>query len=173
MNISFKKLSEADFPLLLRWLEKSHVKAWWDQEILWTRKLIQEKYANYVEGYKNENGRNKPIYAYVIYVNDVPVGYIQYYDVQDFANEYQDVIQKFSEKCASFDWYIGEEEYLGKGLGKKILECFLDEHIFQNFDNCCVVSEKINKAALRVYEKCGFKVIDEIGEQFVLMKKKK
>ncbi len=171
-NILFKKLSKTDFPLLLQWLEKPHVKMWWDKDIAWTAALIREKYTSYVEGYKNENGKNRRIYAYIIQSNDVPIGYIQYYDIQDFANEYKNTIKDIVKKCALFDWYIGEETYLGKGLGTKILACFLEEYIFKDFDNCCVVSEKMNTKALRVYEKCEFIFVSELSGHILLMKRK-
>ena len=65
MNIIFKPLGEADFPLLLKWLEKSHVKAWWDPDILWTLELIKEKYSDYVKGYKIEKLTNELQMEYV------------------------------------------------------------------------------------------------------------
>jgi RimJ/RimL family protein N-acetyltransferase len=30
MKITLRRLSDTDFPLLLAWLAKSHVKQWWD-----------------------------------------------------------------------------------------------------------------------------------------------
>ena len=84
MKISFKSLCEADFTLLLKWLEASHVKAWWDQNIQWTPELIQEKYTDYVKGYKLENGVAKPISSYIIYVDNTPIGYIQIYNAYEY-----------------------------------------------------------------------------------------
>ena len=52
MNITFTSLTESHFPLLLKWLETTHVKLWWDQDVKWTPELIQEKYGSYVKGYK-------------------------------------------------------------------------------------------------------------------------
>lgn len=63
MKITFTPLAESNFPLLQKWLETPHVKAWWDQDVKWTPELIQEKYRDYVEGYKIENGIAKTIKA--------------------------------------------------------------------------------------------------------------
>jgi aminoglycoside 6'-N-acetyltransferase len=52
MNIAFTPLSTSYFPLLLKWLETPHVKAWWDQNTHWTKELIEQKYENYVHGFK-------------------------------------------------------------------------------------------------------------------------
>ena len=48
MHITFEPLSSSHFPLLLTWLTKAHVKAWWDKDTAWTLDLIAEKYQCYV-----------------------------------------------------------------------------------------------------------------------------
>ena len=68
MDIHFAPLSETHFPLLLKWLEQPHVKAWWDRDISYTQALVEEKYTSYVDGYKLENGEKKTISAFIIYV---------------------------------------------------------------------------------------------------------
>lgn len=47
MNIAFKPLTKSDFPLLLKWLEAPHVKAWWDQEIKYDLVLVKEKFGSH------------------------------------------------------------------------------------------------------------------------------
>ena len=51
-NITFKPLSKSHLDLLLKWLETFHVKAWWDQDVKWTMKLVEEKYGHYIKGNK-------------------------------------------------------------------------------------------------------------------------
>jgi hypothetical protein len=72
MKITFAPLTESHFPQLAKWLEAPHVKTWWDQDVKWTPKLIQEKYADYVKGYKLDNSVAKAISAHVIYVDNTP-----------------------------------------------------------------------------------------------------
>lgn len=64
MIIIFKPLQENHFPLLLNWLETSHVKAWWDQDVKWTPELIKERFGSYVHGFKRlklkDRGIEKP-----------------------------------------------------------------------------------------------------------------
>lgn len=79
MSITFTPLTESHFPLLLKWLQTPHVKAWWDPDIQWTATLIQEKYMTYVKGYKLETAVAKQIKAYIICVDNTPIGYIQIY----------------------------------------------------------------------------------------------
>ena len=68
MTITFIPLAESHFPLLLRWLEAPHVKAWWDQDVTWTLELVREKYGNYIKGNKrlklNNQAIEKPTHAF-------------------------------------------------------------------------------------------------------------
>jgi aminoglycoside 6'-N-acetyltransferase len=110
MKIIFKSLCEADFTLLLKWLEAPHVKGWWDQDIQWTPELIQEKYMDCVKGYKLEHGITKPISAYIIYVDNIPIGYIQTYNPYDF--ERSTPLTGLPHSLAALDIFIGEEPFL-------------------------------------------------------------
>jgi aminoglycoside 6'-N-acetyltransferase len=85
MNITFEPLTESHFPLLLKWLEMPHVKAWWDQDIKWTQELINKKFSSYVDGWwKAENGQTEKIEAFIICVDSKPIGYIQQYDAYTY-----------------------------------------------------------------------------------------
>ncbi|HAT7072934.1 TPA: GNAT family N-acetyltransferase [Legionella pneumophila] len=158
MKITFKTLSESDFTLLLKWLEERHVKAWWDQDVKWTSEQIQKKYGSYVKGYKIENNEAKSISAYIIYVDEIPIGYIQVYNAYDFARSTP--LIGLPSSLAAFDVFIGEKNFLNKGIGSKAIDQFLKEyahsytHVFADPDNT-------NSAAIRAYEKVGFKKINK------------
>lgn len=87
MKIEFKSLSISDFTLLLKWLRNHHVKQWWDQDITHAEKSIEEKYISYTQGYKLEYGERRPISAFIIYLEDKPIGYIQIYNAYDFLKK--------------------------------------------------------------------------------------
>jgi RimJ/RimL family protein N-acetyltransferase len=157
MKISFKLLSEAHFTLLLKWLEAPQVKAWWDKDVQWTLALVKEKYADYVTGYKLENGMPKPINAYIIYVDNVPIGYIQIYNAYDFARA--EPLIGLPSSLGAFDIFIGEENYLRKGVASKAIIQFLKEY-GTSYSHIFVDPEKTNLAAIRTYEKAGFKKVE-------------
>lgn len=155
MNISFASLSKSHFPLLLKWLEEPHVKLRWDRDINYTETLVKEKYASYVDGYKLENGVKKAISCYIIYVDDNPIGYIQIYNAYDFARKAP--LIDLPESLAAIDFFIGDADYIGKNIGAEVLKVF----DYQGYKNILVDLSLDNIAAIKTYEKAGFKRIRE------------
>lgn len=147
MKISFIALTYSDFPLLLKWLGTPHVKAWYDQEITHNEESVEAKYSNYV----NSN----QIKAYIIHIDDKPIGYIQIYNAYDFLRDKP--LEHLPESLRAIDFYIGEEEYLGKGIGAKILKAF----VTTEFEYIFVDPDINNIAAIKTYENAGFKKIKE------------
>lgn len=157
MSITFKLLCESHFPLLLKWLKTPHVRAYWDADVQWTPELIQEKYDSYSKGYKLEKGIPKKIQAYIIFMDEEPIGYIQLYNAYDFPRSKP--LIGLPENLAALDIFIGEVECLGKNLGSKALQLFLETIADPHYCNVLVDPEKRNIAAIKAYEKAGFKKI--------------
>jgi uncharacterized cupin superfamily protein/ribosomal protein S18 acetylase RimI-like enzyme len=161
MKIEFKPLSESHFPLLLKWLESNRIKQWWDQDIIHTEESIKEKYTSYTQGYKIKNAEKKPISAFIIYADHNPVGYIQLYNAYDF-----DQIVDLPKSLGKIDFFIGEEEYLGKGIARKALIRFN----YQDFDYIFVDPDIDNFAAIRTYESAGFRILKEHTNEVFMIK---
>ena len=164
MNISFKPLAVSDFPLLLKWLEAPHVKTWWDCDITYTEALVKEKYTSYAAGYKLENGSPKAINSFIIYIDLDPIGYIQIYNAYNFTRNKS--IVNLPKSLAAIDFFIGDINYLGQGLGAKILEDFN----YQGYSNILVAPDINNIAAIKTYEKAGFKKIKEYSNEIWMLK---
>lgn len=166
MKILFTPLQGNHFPLLLKWLETPHVKAWWDQDVRWTPELIKEKYGEYVRGVKrlalSDKVLEKPMHAFIICVNGQEIGYIQYYDAYDFPREPK--LEGLSQDIASLDIFIGEKSAIGKGWSALILTQFLKEHIFKHFEAVFVDPDTANTQAIRAYEKAGFKKVKTVKD---------
>lgn len=165
MNINFVPLADSHFPLLLKWLEMPHVKLWWDQEIKWNLELIKQKYLSYIKGYKLQNNEPKKIQAYIVEVNRTPVGYIQIYNAHDFEQE--NLLINLLPNLAAIDFFLGEPEYLNKGIGILTLKTFLENFIDKKFSHILVDPDSKNIAAIKTYEKVGFKIIG--GNEKILM----
>ena len=168
MNITFKALSESHLPLLLKWLETDHVKLWWDQDIKWTLELIQDKYSHYIKRYKRlqlaDQVIEKPMYSYVIYADNKPIGYVQYYDKHDFPPKQGYDTSELPQSCAGLDYYIGEVDFIGKGIGSKTLERFIEFYVAQKFDYVFVDPDTGNNNAISSYKNVGFTIIKRIND---------
>jgi ADP-ribose pyrophosphatase YjhB (NUDIX family)/RimJ/RimL family protein N-acetyltransferase len=158
MTITFEPLHESHFPLLLKWLETPHVKKWWDQDVKYTLELVREKYGSYVKGYKLEDGQQKPIQGFIIYSSQNPVGYIQIYNAYDFPRSMS--LLGLPENLGAFDIFIGEAAVLQQGLGSKAILEFLRQH-GKLYTHIFVDPDSNNVAAIKAYEKAGFKVLSE------------
>lgn len=175
MNITFVPLAVSHFPLLLKWLEAPHVKAWWDQDINWTPEIIRQKYESYTRSYKvlklEDRRIQKPIHAFVIALDDHPIGYIQYYNKHDFPSHHGYDSSDLPRSCAGFDWYIGESEFTGRGIGSQVLSMFIQEHVFPKFQYVFVDPESNNSIAIRAYKKAGFARVKEVNNVVWMMLK--
>lgn len=137
MTLSFKLLSSADFPLMLEWLSKKHVREWWNDG-----DDTLEKVAAHYEQMRDDVGR------FIMIDEDEtdkkPVGFIQYYYASD--NE------------IGIDLFIGEETYLNRGVGVKAISSFI-EFILERHEPTSFIIDPSpeNKRAVRCYEKAGFR----------------
>jgi RimJ/RimL family protein N-acetyltransferase len=168
MKITFAPLAESHFPLLLKWLEAPHIKAWWDQDVTYIMELMKEKYSSYIKGYKLADGQQKPIQGFIIHNNQNPVGYIQIYNAYDFPRS--KTLSGLPANLGAFDIFIGEESALQQGLGSKAILEFLKLHGNQ-YTHIFADPDSNNVAAVKYYEKAGFKKVSEqedTGEAWML-----
>lgn len=176
MSLRFTKLSQQHLPLLLKWLSSPHVQKWWDKDVDWSIELIHKRYDNYIQGYKILNIKEQeikaPMHAYIIEYNETPIGYIQYYDKRDFPSEQGYGVSNFPNNCAAIDLYIGETDYIGKGIGGELLERFVTDIIDDKFKHIFLDPEIDNKAAIRCYEKLGFEIKGQFEEVVFMFKEK-
>lgn len=157
--ITFTSLSKTHFPLLLKWLETSHVKAWWDQDVKWTPELIEEKYGSYTQGYKICKGIKKPLQAYLFSINQMPAGYIQLYNAYDFPREHESLPKDMPGSLAAIDFFIGEPGFIGKGFAPLVLVQFLEGYVRPTYKACFVDPDQANERAIKAYAKAGFQPI--------------
>lgn len=164
---NFENLSELHFPLLLRWLNAPHVKKWWDQNIIWNADLVKNKYSTYVKHYKLVNGQQKPIYPYIIKLDDKPVGYIQLYNVHDYHSSPE--LKNFPEQLPAIDMYIGEPDYLKKGIGTRALSAFISRYASKMGNTIFLAADIDNTAALKMYQSCGFKELKQVENEIWML----
>jgi len=157
--LQFRKLTMADLSLLYTWLHTEAVKTWYAKRNCTYDQVVQ-KYTLRITG-------NSPTSSFLILYHERPIGYIQTYRICDYA-DYNAYVQA-DETAAGVDLFIGEPDYLHKGLGSRILRKFLHEIVFASEGiECCIIGpEPNNQIAIRCYEKVGFrywKTIHLLGE---------
>ena len=153
-SFSFKKIKESDLLLLSKWLEEPHVKKWWP--ILEKDELLSEFL---------QRIRSKDTFGYIVNLDDKPIGYIQYYFVDGKTDKTglwlpKDILTK---SVIGTDQFIGDPNKIGKGHGTKFIKEFI-EFIFKNeldVKTVIVDPDPKNIAAIRCYEKIGFKKVNE------------
>lgn len=148
LTFNFLPLSERDLTLLAEWLSRSHLQRWWrEQEI--SPEYIRNKYLPRI--LKKDDA--KPFLAYL---NNKPVGYIQYYSVSDGdPNWWPD---EPGPGVLGIDQFLADEKLLGKGLGTMMVSQFA-KRLFEdpNIQEIRVDPRPDNLRAIRCYEKVGFK----------------
>lgn len=137
---------------------------------------VKIKYNSYILNYKiNESGIKKPIFAYIIKLCGNEVGFIQFYDFYDFNNNsaIKEIIsEKYNDliNTAGLDLFIGEEFYIGKGYGSKLMLDFLENFVKPEFDSCIVDPDIKNQRAVKSYSKAGFLELGIVGNTVFLIK---
>src|SRR4051812_31212693 len=102
---------EADLPLLHRWLQEPHVRAFYEDGLR-TLAQVADYYADYFAG-------REATHLSIASLDGVPVAYLQAYRISDHP-EYAAVVQ-VGETDAGIDMLIGEPSYAGRGLGGPLL----------------------------------------------------
>jgi RimJ/RimL family protein N-acetyltransferase len=173
MKITFTPLKAGHLPLLFKWLQKPHVKIWWDPGVDLTPELLQEKYGSYPDGYYVEDGIKKPLRAFIVEVDHQPVAYTQLYDIRNYPGADSIPEVQLLASCTGLDIFIGDEAYVGKGFGTAILKEVLSQYVVPTHDACFVDPDKSNLKAIRAYEKAGFRILQEAGQTIWMLWTKK
>lgn len=160
MEIKFKKFSLEDVPLYYIWAEREHVKNVWFQDGYQPKEYILKKIAG--------NGIE---YPFVILIDDVPVGHIQYWDVHSrdlIEQNKKDYFTGSPPGTYGIDIFIGELDYINKGYGTKILSEFA-KLLFEKYHAKKLVLDPSNEniQAIKCYQKVGF-IISKIEHDHVV-----
>lgn len=144
--ISFQPFTRADFPLLLDWFGREHVRRWWYDEPK-SLDAMEAKYGPELDG-------SEPTVSHVILLDGRPIGFIQSYRAEDYAAEWP---VDAPPGAVGVDLLIGEEELTGQGLGPEILRAYTAELLRDPAVSQVIAGVELdNHASLRAFEKAGF-----------------
>ncbi|XMB72946.1 GNAT family N-acetyltransferase [Mycoplasmatota bacterium WC30] len=145
--VNFKAISENDISKIFNWLNHDHVSKYWDN-----------KPTTYEEAYNKYTKRIKKgiIQTYLIVCDETEIGLIQTYINKELE------LYKIEEKSMGIDLFIGELDYVGKGIGPIALKKFIKTKCFNDktVKYVTIDPSEDNKYAYKAYKKVGFKHVN-------------
>jgi aminoglycoside 6'-N-acetyltransferase len=153
-SLQFRRLCKKDLELLYTWFNEPTINQMYARNQTWSLDDIQKKYLPRIVGEEN-------VPSFIIFNNDNPIGFIQYYCVTEALPEgigghNNSLFKEYTPSdLAGIDLFIAQEMNRGKGLGANIMKNFISEHLTQ-FKAIVVDPNSNNIHAIRCYEKAGF-----------------
>lgn len=138
---------QADLPLLERWLRSPHVVRWWGTPDLHLTALAQ---------------RSRDTHA-VITADGRPVGYLCWQRPPPSELEAAELTD-LPQDLVDIDILIGEQEFLGRGIGPRALILLLAKLRGDGVGFAGLGTSISNRAAIRAYEKAGFRLFRDFED---------
>ena len=147
MAISLRPMTSADFPAVVDWLARPHVKRWWQLD--YDLSAVRQKYGPRVCG-------AEPTRMLVIVEDDTAVGLAQWYRWDDYADDRDNYRVGAGE--LGMDYAIGLPAACGRGVGTQVVAAVLDmmREAHPAGTPVTVTPQQANVGSRRVLEKNGF-----------------
>lgn len=154
--LSWRRLAEADFPLLRRWLAEPHVRRWWNHET--TAEAVARDFGPTARG-------EEPAEDLLVLLSGVPVGLVQrcrYGDFPEYLAELAPILP-VEPGAVSLDYLIGDPGRTGGGLGSRVIREVTAATWVDHPDAPAVVVpvSAANRASWRALEKAGLRRVAE------------
>ena len=148
-GIGFRRLGVDDLQQVFLWLIRPHVAKGYA--------AAPSGFMETVAKFGPRTREDNVVRAYVITIDGRDAGYIQAYDVASFA-DYASQLE-CEPGTTSVDLFIGEDDLVGRGLGPRVIDRFVDEVVLADpaVRACIAGPGEGNVAAIRAFEKAGFR----------------
>ena len=148
-EIAFRPLSIDDMQPLFLWLLRPHVAKWYAPP--------PATFAEVVAKYGPRTARESPVRAYMIVVDGREIGYIQCYPMELFPDYAAQLGCEGG--VVGMDLFIGDENFLGWGLGTSAIGRFVKEVALSppHIPACIAGPLEGNVASIRAFSKAGFR----------------
>lgn len=152
----FREFNQTDIDLFSTWLHKEYIRKWYNEPQDWLIEVKSDEFSF--------------IHHFIVEENGFPIGFCQYYDYAIPGEDWHvtfDITDTYS-----IDYLVGEEAFLGKGYGKKIVEQLVKK-IFEetNAMKVIVQPDEENAASRNTLLSTGFQ-LDEENNIFVITRDK-
>lgn len=157
--LELRLLDENDEALVEDWLNREHVKRWYEIPHL---EVTLDDWMNEIKG---RNAEFKWLTHLIAVWQGRPIGLCQYYKCADSDEDFGALPRAGS---YGIDYLIGEEAYLGKGLGKGIIALLVDRIFsFPDAQRVTADIDSENKASEGALLSCGFELFDAKSSRYV------
>ncbi|KRF16190.1 GNAT family N-acetyltransferase [Nocardioides sp. Soil796] len=148
LRVGLRSMTRGDLPDVARWRAADHVNRWWSDDGSPDLATVTEKYGPHIDG-------TTPTRMWVVEANGRSVGFVQDYRLSDYPDF---ALLTPDPEAIGVDYAIGEEAWVGKGLGSRMLWAWLlrTRHRFPDAATFFAAPDHRNIASLRVLEKVGF-----------------
>ncbi len=150
--LDFRPLSRADFPMVVDWLARPHVAAWWGAPL--DLAGVEKEFGRSVD-------RTDPTEVFVAVEGSGPLGLVQIYRLSD-NQDYQRAVGV--DDGAGIDLLIGESERCGRGLGPRLISHALGL-IWERYPEvrrAMAGPSPRNTRSHRAFEKAGFRAVRQV-----------
>jgi len=159
--LKIRALNDDDVQLMENWLNKEHIKKWYEVPDLCS-------IDDWLSEIKGRNNEFKYISHFIALWGQNPIGFCQYYKCEDIEDDWYGDTPLYG--TYSIDYLIGEEAYLGKGLGKSIISLLVKVVFsFAKSERIIVQPDEDNKASCNSLLSNGF-TFDTKNNIYILTK---
>jgi len=160
MHFTFKPAIGSQYNLIQGWLQQDYIAKWIHGTGLQNTLNGLEKWFQYNKLRKKSNRTLAITQHWVGFDGQTPFIYMLTSNVNKTEDGLYAKHSRMPGHAITLDIFIGDPIYLGKGLAVNIIHEFLLSH-FLDIDEVFIDPEKTNSKAVHVYQKAGFKIIDE------------
>lgn len=150
-RVEFRPLRRADFPLLAGWLAEPLVARWWNHET--SSDAVERDFGSSVDGQDDTS-------VFLAVIRDRPVGLIQRYLLTAHPPYLEELEAVFAvpAEAVSIDYFIGESDMRGQGVGADMIASFARQtwSAYPDAEDIVVAVAAGNRASWRSLERAGF-----------------
>jgi aminoglycoside 6'-N-acetyltransferase len=155
-DLWLRPLREDDLPLLARWRNEPHVRAWWEMDgdpVPFTLEDARKEHEEDLAADPSTTGA-------IIVVEHRPVGYVQWYPWAEYPEAAREMAIAFEPGAFGLDIFIGEPDVVGVGVGSRAVD-LVCRTVFEEraATSVALLTALGNVHAQRAYERAGFRKV--------------
>lgn len=159
-KFTFKHAVESQRDLIHRWLQQDYIREWIHGKGLQNTLTGLEKFFQYQAEGRNLDYQSNITHHWIGYDGDKPFVYLLTSNILKNTNDEYMQYCKTDGLAITLDIFIGDPNYVGKGLAVSVIRQFLLSQ-FPDVSEVFIDPEKTNERAVHVYQKAGFRIFGE------------